>query len=250
MLLIRTYFCPVVVNQDFFLQNHMVLSLTLLIIHIFATIAVGDQYFGCQLFAHWEREATITTKGDTVWQQACSTEDCSLTGRKLQMMCKSSFKNSFLTLTGLLPPLLYPSPPPQAPQLVQKPPVAQDNALPATPPAASDSDHSEYEPSRPMIRKRGHPSPSTVRSKKKKSPLQDYDSTPNSDKDPNKEESSGDDRSFQQGMRVLIFYDNQYFVGEVLHTLPEDSDRTSTAFMEQVPKQNIFRWGKEDFDTV
>ena len=44
MLLIRTYFCPVVVNQDFFLQNHMVLSLTLLIMHIFATIAVGDQY--------------------------------------------------------------------------------------------------------------------------------------------------------------------------------------------------------------
>ena len=43
MLLIRTYFCPVVVNPDF-LQNHMELSLTLLIIHIFATIAVDDQY--------------------------------------------------------------------------------------------------------------------------------------------------------------------------------------------------------------
>ena len=42
MLLIRTYFCPVV-NPDF-VQNHMVLSLTLLIIHIFATIAVDDQY--------------------------------------------------------------------------------------------------------------------------------------------------------------------------------------------------------------
>ena len=28
------------------------------------------------------------------------------------------------------------------------------------------------------------------------------------------------------------------------------SDRTSTAFLEQVPKQNIFRWDKEDFDTV
>ena len=66
----------------------------------------------------------------------------------------------------------------------------------------------------------------------------------------NKEKSSGDDRSFQQEMRVLIFYDNQYYVGEVLHTLPEDSDRTSTAFMEQVPKQNILRWDKEDFDTV
>ena len=51
-------------------------------------------------------------------------------------------------------------------------------------------------------------------------------------------------------MCVLIFYDNQHYVGEVLHTLPEDSDRTSTAFMEQVPKQNIFRWDKEDFDTV
>ena len=83
------------------------------------------------------------------------------------MMCKSSFKNSFLTLTGLLPPFLYPSPPPQAPQLIQKPPVAQDDALPATPPAASDSNHSEYEPSRPLIRKRRHPSPSTVRSQKK-----------------------------------------------------------------------------------
>ena len=64
--------------------------------------------------------------------------------------------------------------------------------------------------------------------------------TPNSDKDPDKEESSGDDRSFQQGMRVLIFYDNQYYAGELLHALPEDSDRTSIAFMEQVPKQNIF----------
>ena len=39
-------------------------------------------------------------------------------------------------------------------------------------------------------------------------------------------------------------------VGEVLHALPEDSDRTSVAFMEQVPKQNILRWDKEDFDTV
>ena len=166
------------------------------------------------------------------------------------MMCKSSFKNAFLTLTGLLLPFLDHSPPPQAPQVSPNPPVAQDDALPATPPAASDSDHSEYEPSRPMIRKRRHPSPSTVRSKKKKTPLQDNDYTPNSDKDPNKEESSGDGRSFQQGMRVLIFYDNQYYVGEVLHTLPEDSDRTSIAFMEQVPKQNIFRWHKEDFGTV
>ena len=51
-------------------------------------------------------------------------------------------------------------------------------------------------------------------------------------------------------MRVLIFYDNQYYVGEVLHTLPDDGDRASIAFMQQVPKQNIFRWGKEDFDTV
>ena len=166
------------------------------------------------------------------------------------MMCKFSFKNAFLTLTELLSPFHDPSPPPQAPQLAQNPPVAQDDALPATPPAASDSDHSEYEPSRPMIRKRRHPSPSTVRSKKKKTPLQDNDYTPNSDKDPNKEESSGDGRSFQQEMRVLIFYDKQYYVGEVLHTLPEDSDRTSIAFMEQVLKQNIFRWDEEDFDTV
>ena len=87
----------------------------------------------------------------------------------------------------------------------------------------------------------------SVRSKK--TPFQDNDSTPNSDKDPSKEESSRDDRSFQQGMRVLIFYDNQYCVGEVLHTLPEDFDRNSIAFMEQVPKQNIFIWDK-DFDTV
>ena len=43
MLLISTYFCPLVVNRDF-LQNHMVLSLTLFIIHIVATIAVDDQY--------------------------------------------------------------------------------------------------------------------------------------------------------------------------------------------------------------
>ena len=43
LILIRTYFCPVVVNPDV-LQNRMVLSLTLLIIHIFATIAVDDQY--------------------------------------------------------------------------------------------------------------------------------------------------------------------------------------------------------------
>ena len=43
MLLRRTYFCPVVVNPDF-VQNHMVLSLTVLIIHIFATITVDDQY--------------------------------------------------------------------------------------------------------------------------------------------------------------------------------------------------------------
>ena len=35
-LLIRTYFCPVAVNPDF-LQNHMVLSLTLFVIHIVAT---------------------------------------------------------------------------------------------------------------------------------------------------------------------------------------------------------------------
>ena len=40
MLLIRTYFCPVVVNPDF-LQNHMVLSLTLFIIHIVARGARG-----------------------------------------------------------------------------------------------------------------------------------------------------------------------------------------------------------------
>ena len=39
-------------------------------------------------------------------------------------------------------------------------------------------------------------------------------------------------------------------MGEVLHTLPEDSERASVAFMEQVPEQNIFRWRKEDFDTV
>ena len=107
---------------------------------------------GCQPFAHWEREATIITKGDTLWQQAsCSTEDCDLRGRKLWMKCKSSFKNAFLTLTGLLLPFLDLSPPPQAPQVAQNPPGAQDDALPATPPAASDSDHSEYEPSRPMI---------------------------------------------------------------------------------------------------
>ena len=43
MLLLRTYFCTVVVNPDF-LQNHMLLSLTLLIIHSLATIAVDDQY--------------------------------------------------------------------------------------------------------------------------------------------------------------------------------------------------------------
>ena len=43
MLFIRTYFCPLVVNPDF-VQNHMVLSLSLLIIPIFATIAVDDQY--------------------------------------------------------------------------------------------------------------------------------------------------------------------------------------------------------------
>ena len=36
----------------------------------------------------------------------------------------------------------------------------------------------------------------------------------------------------------------------MLHTLPEDSDRASIAFMEQVPEQNIFRWRKKDFDTV
>ena len=154
------------------------------------------------------------------------------------MMCKSSFKNAFLTLTGLLPPFPDPSPPPQVPQDAQNPPVAQDDALSAIPPTALDSDHSEYEPSRPMIRKRRHPSPSTIKSKK--TPLQDNDSTPNSDKDPDKEESSGDDRSFQQGMRVLIFYDNQYYAGELLHALPEDTDRTSITFMEQVPKQNIF----------
>ena len=85
---------------------------------------------------------------------------------------------------------------------------------------------------------------------KKKTPLQDTDSTSDSDKGPDKEQSSGDDSNFQQGMRVLIFYDNQYYVGEVLHTLPDDGDRASIAFMQQVPKQNIFRWGKEDFDTV
>ena len=141
------------------------------------------------------------------------------------MMCKSPFKNAFLTLTGLLPPFPDPCPPPQAPQLAPNKP-------------------------RPMIRKRRHPSPSTVRTKKRKTPLQDNDSTPNSGKDPSKEESSRDDRSFQQGMHVLIFCDNQYYVGEVLHTLPEDNDRTSIAIMEQVPKQNIFRWNKEDFDTV
>ena len=177
MLLIRTCFCPVVVNQDFFFTKS----------HGVITNAVDHSYFchhcswwpiqgfGCHPFAHWEREATITTKGDTVWQQACSTEDCNLRGRKLQMMCKSSFKNSFLTLTGLLPPFLYPSPPPQVLQVAPNPPVAQDDALSAIPPTASDSDHSEHEPSRPMIRKRGHPSPSTVRSKKQKTPLQDYD---------------------------------------------------------------------------
>ena len=65
-------------------------------------------------------------------------------------MCKSSFKNAFLTLTGLLPPFPDPSPPPQVPQAAPNPPVAQDEALSAIPPTALDSDHSEHEPSRPM----------------------------------------------------------------------------------------------------
>ena len=70
--------------------------------HGVITITVDHSYFchhcswwpiqgsGCQLFSHWEREATITTKGDTVWQQAsCSTEDSAIWGAENSGWCAS-----------------------------------------------------------------------------------------------------------------------------------------------------------------
>ena len=146
MLLIRTYFCPVVVNQIFFykitwcyhyhcwsfifLPPLQLMTNKRLWLPTFCTLGEGGHH-------HNQSGDSMTPGFMFNWRL------CNLRGRKLWMMRKSSFKNAFLTLTGLLLPFLDPSPPPQAPQVAQNLPVAQDDALPATPPAASDSDHSE-----------------------------------------------------------------------------------------------------------
>ena len=44
-----------------------------------------------------------------------------------------------------------------------------------------------------------------------------------------------------------MFYDNAYYVGEILQV---HDDTAEVTFMDQVPDKNIFRWKNEDIDTV
>ena len=54
--------------------------------------------------------------------------------------------------------------------------------------------------------------------------------------------------NFSQGQRVAVYYDNRFYVWEVLQVVK--SGKAEVAFIEQVPGQNIFRWKAEDIDFV
>ena len=56
------------------------------------------------------------------------------------------------------------------------------------------------------------------------------------------------EKKFQQGRQLAVFYDDSYYIGEVLKVLSEDE--AEIAFMEQIRGQNLFRWGTEDVDKV
>ena len=51
-----------------------------------------------------------------------------------------------------------------------------------------------------------------------------------------------------QGQRVAVYYDNRFYVGEVLQVV--ERGKAEDAFMDQVPGRNIFRWKAEDIDFV
>ena len=56
------------------------------------------------------------------------------------------------------------------------------------------------------------------------------------------------DGTFSQGQRIGVYYDNKFYVGEVLQVV--ETGKAEVAFMDQVPGQNIFRWKMEDIDVV
>ena len=54
--------------------------------------------------------------------------------------------------------------------------------------------------------------------------------------------------NFSQGQRVAVYYDNRFYVGEVLQVV--ESGKAEVALTDQVPGQNVFRRKVEDIDFV
>ena len=57
-----------------------------------------------------------------------------------------------------------------------------------------------------------------------------------------------EDGKFSQGQAIAVYYDNNFYLGEVLQS--HEDDTAEVSFMDQVPNKNIFRWKHEDIDVV
>ena len=56
------------------------------------------------------------------------------------------------------------------------------------------------------------------------------------------------DKNFLQGQTLAVFYDNCFYIGQVLNE--KSANESEIAFMQQVHTKNLFRWGLEDIDAV
>ena len=55
-----------------------------------------------------------------------------------------------------------------------------------------------------------------------------------------------EDGKFSQGQAIAVYYDNNFYLGEVLQS--HEDDTAEVSFMDQVPNKNIFQWKHEDTD--
>ena len=62
------------------------------------------------------------------------------------------------------------------------------------------------------------------------------------------EDGEMEDGKFSQGQVIAVYYDNNFYLGEVLQS--HEDDTAEMSFMDQVPNKNIFRWKHEDIDVV
>lgn len=58
------------------------------------------------------------------------------------------------------------------------------------------------------------------------------------------EEQSG---VFRQGQTLAVYYDQEWYIGEVLSF---DEEKADMVFLDRVPGRNLFRWAHKDVDTV